>query len=1028
MRSIGRIKFATYVITFLLCLRTFASAPFANTQWPPTITPGTATVAGMASPNQTQSVAWFEWGTNSNFGNQSATTDAGSGSTVVYVTNKISGLLPAYIYHYRFVVSNTFGITYGAEKIFGVGRKVWGWGYNGSGEAVPHGSITNAVAVAASSQCSEALTDAGTLIGWGSGFFSTNPPGSTYSNLLSLCASEEHFAAKGSNGTVYSWHGYTPSSFIPQAVSIAPGQDYNLALLTNGTAVAAPANVIAVPSGLSNLVAVATGPYAALGLKNDGTIVAWGSNFYNQTNVPPDNSNVVSISIGTYNAFALKNDGTVVTWGTGDPVPTGLSNVVAIAANSSQRNMALRNDGTLVEWGNSGLAIPLGLSNVVAFSLGANHAVALGDNGAPSALPQTTSGFPGRDLLITLHGSDPNGDTLRFTILNAPSIGTLYQYTNGTRGDVITVSSVVSDPFGRVFYDPGSPNEGSPYSTFDFQVDDGQYQSAPATITVNLNWSTPAVTTLQPWVLSRTNLLLRGMVSPNFSPTTAWFEWGNSTAYGNTTTAFDAGGADQSILPTNLLTGVLPQAQYVIHYRLVASNAFGINQGADQLFAIGQRPITWGIYLPYYGSQTGTASYPFPLNYSNIVTVSGGVAHDLALCSDGHLVGWGDNSLGQTNAPTDATYVAIATGAYHNLALRSNGTVVAWGGLARAGEATVPTGLSNVVAISAGGYTSMALRSDSSIVVWGDNSVGAWNAPTNYSNIASITAPGYAVLNDGHVAKWGASSYDPDPFLDSQSNIAQVVSSALAITDHQYLTFVETNIYNPLPTNASTASAISGKGNFNIALQTNGSLLMWGDNAYGELNGPTSSNLVAISAGYYHGVAVPVQYPSITTPSAQPTNTSCSVSGRVSPGGTSSVAWFDWGTTPAFGNSTTTNSVLGTVNFRTIFATLTNLSPGSTYYLRIAVSNVFGTFYSATVSFIGTVPAPRLASGLITPDGTWQTSFTGISNANYTILCSVDLTNWFPVGTPVELSPGNFSFIDATATNYPSRFYRVSWP
>lgn len=45
--------------------------------------------------------------------------------------------------------------------------------------------------------------------------------------------------------------------------------------------------------------------------------------------------------------------------------------------------------------------------------------------------------------------------------------------------------------------------------------------------------------------------------------------------------------------------------------------------------------------------------------------------HSLALRSDGTLIGWGSNSLGQINVP-DGTFMAIAAGDTHSLALRAD--------------------------------------------------------------------------------------------------------------------------------------------------------------------------------------------------------------------------------------------------------------------------------------------------------------------------------------------------------------------
>jgi len=142
---------------------------------------------------------------------------------------------------------------------------------------------------------------------------------------------------------------------------------------------------------------------------------------------------------------------------------------------------------------------------------------------------------------------------------------------------------------------------------------------------------------------------------------------------------------------------------------------------------------------------------------NNIIAVSAGDAHSLALHSDGAVFSWGDNvdgQLGNNNQPVDSPVPvqvvgiggfgflsgikAIAAGAFHNLALRFDGTVVAWGdnSLGQLGnnnpgiDSDVPVQvlgpggvgiLRNIVAIAAGGLHSLALTSDGHVYAWGNN-------------------------------------------------------------------------------------------------------------------------------------------------------------------------------------------------------------------------------------------------------------------------------------------------------------------
>jgi hypothetical protein len=80
-----------------------------------------------------------------------------------------------------------------------------------------------------------------------------------------------------------------------------------------------------------------------------------------------------------------------------------------------------------------------------------------------------------------------------------------------------------------------------------------------------------------------TGATLNGAVNPCNLPTTAWFQWGADTNYGNVTTAATLGSGSQALAVSNVLTNLAVGATY--HYQVVATNALGITRGADQSFA-----------------------------------------------------------------------------------------------------------------------------------------------------------------------------------------------------------------------------------------------------------------------------------------------------------------------------------------------------------------------------------------------------------------------------------------------------------
>ncbi|GAE90363.1 BNR repeat protein [Acetivibrio straminisolvens JCM 21531] len=139
-------------------------------------------------------------------------------------------------------------------------------------------------------------------------------------------------------------------------------------------------NEIAEPlqvSGLNNIIAISAGYGFNLALKDDGTVYAWGYNYYGQLGDGTNNNSLIPIKVNglfdvkdifasKYNSIVLKSDGTVWAWGSNSygllgygtineisyvPVQVkDLSDVNAIASKYGH-NLALKNDGTVWAWG-----------------------------------------------------------------------------------------------------------------------------------------------------------------------------------------------------------------------------------------------------------------------------------------------------------------------------------------------------------------------------------------------------------------------------------------------------------------------------------------------------------------------------------------------------------------------------------------------------------------------------------------------------------------------------------------------------
>ncbi|NKE71368.1 fibronectin type III domain-containing protein [Candidatus Manganitrophus noduliformans] len=94
------------------------------------------------------------------------------------------------------------------------------------------------------------------------------------------------------------------------------------------------------------------------------------------------------------------------------------------------------------------------------------------------------------------------------------------------------------------------------------------------------------------------------------------------------------------------------------------------------------------------------------------------------------------------------------------------------------------------------------------------------------------------------------------------------------------------------------------------------------------------------------------------------TATSATLSGSVNPSGATTSAWFEYGTTTAYGSGTTPVT-LSAAN--TISADLTLLASGTTYHFRLVARNAGGTTFGPNTSF--NTPSPPASAPAPSPSG-----------------------------------------------------------
>ncbi|MEM5815923.1 MAG: DUF2341 domain-containing protein [Candidatus Aenigmatarchaeota archaeon] len=270
------------------------------------------------------------------------------------------------------------------------------------------------------------------------------------------------------------------------------------------------------------------------------------------------------------------------------------------------------------------------------------------------------------------------------------------------------------------------------------------------------------------------------------------------------------------------------------------------------------------IYL-YYGNpeatslSNGTATF-IAFDWKFDGPISSRYAHTCALLSNGSIMCWGYNNYGQLglgytsySEPTPQQVIgidnaiAISSGGFHTCALLSNGSIMCWGanwagqlglGYTSYSEPTPRQliGIDNAIAISSGGAHTCALLSNGTIMCWGTNWAGqlglgytSTSEPTprqliGIDNAIAISSGGAhtcALLSNGYIICWGYNYYGQ-------------------------LGLGYTSEYEPTPKQVigiDNAIAISTGDSHTCALLSNGSIMCWGYNYYGQLGlGYTSTS------------------------------------------------------------------------------------------------------------------------------------------------------------------------------------------
>jgi alpha-tubulin suppressor-like RCC1 family protein len=506
---------------------------------------------------------------------------------------------------YHFVV-NYFGGNGNDLELEWLNSRVVAWGANGDWQLGNNSNTNSTVPVPV--EMSGALAGK-PVIDLGVGGSSSSP----FSNHSFAVAADGSLAAWGSSGSGALGLGTTTSGRVPLEVPRTGG--------LAGKQVAA----------------MASGTNFALARCTDGTMVAWGYNYYGQLGNDSQATSqvpvavvgkgallgkfVVDIAAGENHCLAVCSDGTVVAWGgnsagqlgnggtTSSSVPIRVEGLpvgrkfVAVAAGSNF-SLALGDDGRVYAWGynNSGqlgnnstsvsaVPVPVDATGVlagkpvVAIAAGVSHGLALGADGSIAAWGSNASGQLGNNsttnssvpVAVDRSGPLAASSVREISAIRSTSFALCADGTLAAWGGYSLVGNdSTANSKAPVAAVTSSLRAGETFMRIGSGTNAGH---ALAVTALPLQ----AAASLAATSITGVSGILNGSVNARENAITVAFEYGLDETYGNSLAATPAAAAGTSATAVSAaLGGLTPGTTY--HYRVVTTSYGGIVRSADMTF------------------------------------------------------------------------------------------------------------------------------------------------------------------------------------------------------------------------------------------------------------------------------------------------------------------------------------------------------------------------------------------------------------------------------------------------------------